>query len=113
MCQNNKYFLGGVWFLCVACKSHKERVHANKYAYNFKCNLMDNTLLNERRIRAEAKQADPMLNLIIKILSGAGSNRIFSSFSYFQFPRILAVGSGTFLKAGAINATGFLQGSCL
>lgn len=51
---------------------------ASKYAYNFKCNLMHNTLLNERRIRAEAKQTNPLLNLIITILSGAGRNWIFS-----------------------------------
>lgn len=74
-------------------------MHANKHAYNFKCNSVLNTLLNERRIRAVAKQTDPMVNLMIKVLSGAGGNWIFSYFNDFQFPRILAVGRSTFLKA--------------
>lgn len=58
-------------------------MHANKCAYNFKCNAMHNTLLKERRrIRAEAEQSDLMLNLIINASSGAGRNWIFSQFSH-------------------------------
>lgn len=76
--------------------SPKERAHANKYAYNFKCTLMHNTLLNEKR--TEAKQTDPMFNLIMETLFAAGRSWIFS-LDDFHFPRILAVGSSTFLKA--------------
>lgn len=62
--------------------SPKERAHANKYAYNFKCTLMHNTLLNEKR--TEAKQTDPMFNAIMETLFAAGragsSARVSSTF---------------------------------